>query len=348
MLPVVAPIGGTSATSLRPRDLAAGSAEHLKCAAPRVLAPAAAAAVLASRGFVRRRNFRRPTRRRAWFGKSNQEKFESYVEQCSSYTARDLACLKPRWRTLLTGIQAGLEMPALVEAVKILYDDILPLRLGADLVSRQLNRAVTEARDRIRSDIPDGDVVAHRQLFDSMDFDKTGTLKKWEVEKITSHVGLLSETGQEAHDSITDRLIQLLTDLGHEGTKQIEFPDFLEGASRLLCIDSDSEPLSADQTRRIVTDLLPEDDGELHLQTSQYDKRFDEIVKFILDWEAEGTPLTENGRLGKVLEGSFAAAKNQEVLDALRFVYNDIAPFRIAGELIFGIVSRFLRAPTTA
>eukprot|EP00439_Symbiodinium_sp_Y106_P050745 s1223_g6.t1 len=116
-------------------------------------------------------------------------------------------------------------MPALVEAVKILYDDILPLRLGADLVSRQLNRAVTEARDRIRSDIPDGDVVAHRQLFDSMDFDKTGTLKKWdpgEVEKITSHVGLLSETGQEAHDSITDRLIQLLTDLGHEGTKQID------------------------------------------------------------------------------------------------------------------------------
>eukprot|EP00439_Symbiodinium_sp_Y106_P052418 s1223_g7.t1 len=75
-----------------------------------------------------------------------------------------------------------------------------------------------------------------------------------------------------------------------------------------------------------------EDDGELHLQTSQYDKRFDEIVKFILDWEAEGTPLTENGRLGKVLEGSFAAAKNQEVLDALRFVYNDIAPFRIAGD----------------
>eukprot|EP00439_Symbiodinium_sp_Y106_P041375 s1223_g5.t1 len=87
----------------RPRDLAAGSAEHLKCAAPRVLAPAAAAAVLASRGFVRRRNSQRPTRRRAWFGKSNQEKFESYVEQCSSYTARDLACLKPRWRTLLIG-----------------------------------------------------------------------------------------------------------------------------------------------------------------------------------------------------------------------------------------------------
>ena len=25
-----------------------------------------------------------------------------------------------------------------------------------------------------------GDVVAHRQLFDSMDFDKTGTLKKWD------------------------------------------------------------------------------------------------------------------------------------------------------------------------
>ena len=53
----------------------------------------------------------------------------------------------------------------------------------------------------------------------------------------------------------------------------------------------------------------------------------DEIVKFIRDWEAEGTHLTANGRLGAVLEGSFSAAQDEEVVAALRFVYNDIAPF---------------------
>ncbi|CAJ1403110.1 unnamed protein product [Effrenium voratum] len=281
--------------------------------------------------------------RRAWFGKSNKEKFENYLAQCSGYTERDLACLPPRWRTLLKGIKAGLCIPSLVKAVKILYDDILPLRMGADLVSRQLDQKVLEATNRIGQDIPDSQLVAHRELFDTLDADGSGTIGKQELEAINSAV-LLGPGGQKLHDSVNERLSKLVTALSDD-CDEIDFPEFLEGAGRLLCEDT-GEPLTAEQTRQIVRDLMP------HMPTwkkadGKYNQRFEEIVTFIQDWEKEGTHLTGNGRLGKVLLGSFEAAKDEEVLEALRFVYNDIAPFRVAGELIFGIVSRFIRAPTT-
>ncbi|CAJ1435750.1 unnamed protein product, partial [Effrenium voratum] len=130
--------------------------------------------------------------------------------------------------------------------------------------------------------------------------------------------------GQKLHDSVNERLSKLVTALSDD-CDEIDFPEFLEGAGRLLCEDT-GEPLTAEQTRQIVRDLMP------HMPTwkkadGKYNQRFEEIVTFIQDWEKEGTHLTGNGRLGKVLLGSFEAAKDEEVLEALRFVYNDIAPF---------------------
>lgn len=288
----------------------------------------------------------RSTQRRAWFGKSNQEKFESYVAQCSNYTERQLVCLPPRWRTLLKGIKAGLQIPSLVSAVQILYDDIMPLRMGSDLLSRQLDSKVREATARISSDIPDGDLFAHRELFDTIDADGSGVIKKSELDAFNSAV-LLGPNGQKAHESVMNSLQKIITGLYEADQRVIDFPEFLEGAGRLICEDC-GEPLTQEQTRRILEDLMPSEGRSEAQSDSKHDQRFDEIVKFIRDWEAEGTHLTANGRLGKVLEGSFAAAQDEEVVAALRFVYNDIAPFRIAGELIFGIVSRFLRTPQSS
>lgn len=307
------------------------------------------ATAAASRGARRNSSFRNCRNLRliiprsaGWFGKSNQEKFESYVAQCSNYTDRQLVCLPPRWRTLLKGIKAGLRIPSLVSAVQILYDDIMPLRMGADLLSRQLDEKVRQATDRISNDIPDGDLFAHRELFDSIDADGSGIIHKSELEAFNSAV-LLGPNGQKAHESVMNSLSKVITGL-YEADQVIDFPEFLEGASRLICEDC-GETLSPEQTRRILGDLMPSERSKGET-TSKHDQRFDEIVAFIRDWEAEGTHLTANGRLGMVLEGSFAAAQDEEVVAALRFVYNDIAPFRIAGELIFGIVSRFLRTPS--
>lgn len=271
------------------------------------------------------------------------------MDQCRSYTERDVACLPPRWRVLLTGIKAGLKITPLLEAIQILYEDIPPLRMGGDFIVKQLELKVCQAKQEINQQIPDQDVVAGRALFDTIDSDGDGSISDTELAAFREEVeanpllGGWHDPSHKAHDSIQHAVLDIMEELDKDGDNHINFPEFLAGASRLLSVDN-TGPLTSEQTKTILNAILPS-----HLLKTgpgfagQHDERFDEIVQFILALEQQRLAKESNDRLEIVLQGSFAAAKDPEVLAALRFVFNEIKLIRIAGEMIFVIVRRFVR-----
>jgi len=250
---------------------------------------------------------------------------------------------------LLTGIKAGLKITPLLEAIKILYEDIPPLRMGGHFIVKQLELKVCQAKQEINQQIPDQDVVAGRALFDTIDSDGDGSISDTELaafrEEVESNplLGGWHDPSHKAHDSIQHAVLDIMEELDKDGDKHIQFPEFLAGASRLLSVDN-TGPLTSEQTKTILNAILPS-----HLLKNglgfagQHDERFDEIVQFILALEQQRHAKESNDRLEIVLKGSFAAAKDPEVLAALRFAFNEIKPIRIAGEMIFVIVRRFVR-----
>merc|ERR1712008_519580 len=71
---------------------------------------------------------------------------------------------------------------------------------------------------------------------------------------------------------------------------------------------------------------------------SQYETRFNEILQFIiaLEEKLENRTVTSN-MIHTVLAGSFEAARNPRVVAALRTVYCEIGPIRVAGDMVFSV-----------
>jgi hypothetical protein len=81
--------------------------------------------------------------------------------------------------------------------------------------------------------------------------------------------------------------------------------------------------------------------GSLDDKRRRFSHRYDEMLTSFYEWE-DIMPSGE-GRRMDVVRGCFVGARNPAVVDALRIVYVDYSPLRVAGDIIFKLVSSVMR-----
>merc|ERR1712098_667104 len=101
-----------------------------------------------------------------------------------------------------------------------------------------------------------------------------------------------------------------------------------------------AEELNSEDIHLIVRKMR-ENIGEIGLTHCQYEARFTKILQFIINLESDlNIEELRSERLRKILLGSFEASKSTEVVTSLKYVYCNITPIRVAGDLIFSLVSK--------
>ena len=77
-------------------------------------------------------------------------------------------------------------------------------------------------------------------------------------------------------------------------------------------------------------------------EQSKHGDRYDNMLKLFLEWERDQDLFSDkikSPRLRIVLKGCFVGARTPSVAETLKVVYEDFPPLRIAGNLIFKLMS---------
>ncbi|CAE8593339.1 unnamed protein product [Polarella glacialis] len=275
-----------------------------------------------------------------FFGPSSEElqdKLDRHIVAVNSYTDREVACILPKWRTLLIGIKAGLKLPSLLKAIHMLYVDILPLRIGGDYIMNATTEMIQEGNARAKSTIPDADLILASTLFDALDVDSSGQISEHNLRAIGFTPSAITEI-MDALDADGNHQIDMSEFFAHSvGDAE---PDIFDVLGHNLASADIAEDLSAHDIQLIVSKMRSQIDSS-GSTGSKYEARFNKILQFIIGLEPrlEKKPLSSQ-RVQTILAGSFEAAKDPDVVTALRFVYSEVRLIRIAGDLIYGIVTQ--------
>eukprot|EP00419_Tripos_fusus_P038688 CAMPEP_0172772548 /NCGR_PEP_ID=MMETSP1074-20121228/192582_1 /TAXON_ID=2916 /ORGANISM="Ceratium fusus, Strain PA161109" /LENGTH=315 /DNA_ID=CAMNT_0013608679 /DNA_START=74 /DNA_END=1021 /DNA_ORIENTATION=+ len=277
-----------------------------------------------------------------FFGKSSdelQDTLDKYISVVNSYEERDIVCMPTNWSILLTGMKAGLKLPLLLKAVRVLYVDMLPLRVGADFLMKAINEMVKEGNQKVKQSIPDADLTLASTLFDVLDVDGSGTISESNLQAI----GLTPSAIADIMDAIDidgnhqiDRF-EFMADRAGDNE-----PDVFNVLIHVLTTAGIAKDMSTQDIEGIVNDMRLHADNS-GSNTDGNEAKFNEILQFITDLEPKlENRNISNNRMKSILDGSLEAAKDPEVVAALRFVYSQIGPIRVAGDLIYGLVKRFM------
>eukprot|EP00931_Biecheleriopsis_adriatica_P104816 TRINITY_DN79437_c0_g1_i1.p1 TRINITY_DN79437_c0_g1~~TRINITY_DN79437_c0_g1_i1.p1 ORF type:complete len:358 (-),score=63.64 TRINITY_DN79437_c0_g1_i1:158-1231(-) len=279
-----------------------------------------------------------------FFGPSNDElqsKLDGYISEVDSYTEREVACMPTKWRALVLGIKAGLKLPSLLKAVRLLYADVLPLRVGGDFIMKGISSSIQEGKENTKITIPDADLVLASALFEKLDVDGSGRISEENLRAIGLTSSAISEL-MEAVDTDGNREIDLFEFMADKVGD--DAPDIFDHLGHHLVSADLADGMDPKDLNGIVSKIRSEIDTSGYSSASRHEARFDQILRFILDLEQklEDKPIP-SGRMQTILAGSFEAAKDIQVVSALRFVYCEVAPLRLAGDLVYGIVTKFVR-----
>ena len=270
-----------------------------------------------------------------------------------------------RFRGLLTGVSAAVKDEQVSMAFRVLYEDLGPVRVGGDLIFRKLERELVKTKDAAETvrklGREDSCVVAARTIFDAVDADASGTVSRQEL----LDSDLLRSLGQ-CQDCTCDKKgnCQSVAKFMDEIDKthpdgELHFGEFMVAAHHLLYEGDASLSLfgGGDAVDDLVDQLLSNDEIESNgkngkERADRYAKRFDGMCEEFDSWEGDAedgnssvmTRAQErNPRLALVLEGCFAGAKKPPVVDALKILYVDFLPLRMAGDLIFKLMRKLAR-----
>ena len=150
---------------------------------------------------------------------------------------------------------------------------------------------------------------------------------------------------------------ELVQKLDRHDNRKIGLEDFLIGLHQ--CAEDQCE-LEGDGcfALQVVHELLEEIDSmenptECEIKTAKliareakelkHVMRYNEMVEIFKGWKDQMPGLEDKpGRKWEVVQGCFVGAENQKVVDALRIVYVDYAPLRVAAECILSLAASLL------
>uniref|UniRef100_A0A6U3VR31 Uncharacterized protein n=1 Tax=Ditylum brightwellii TaxID=49249 RepID=A0A6U3VR31_9STRA len=272
-----------------------------------------------------------------------------------------------RFRGLLTGVSAAINDEKVSEAFRVLYEDLGPVRVGGDLIFSKLEREIaktkgTDAADNVRAlGRDDSCVVAARKIFDAVDADASGTVSSLELldSDLLRSLGQCQDCTCEKKGNCQSvaRFMDEIDKTHPEG--ELHFGEFMMAAHHLLYEGDASVSLfgGGDAVDDLVDQLLSNNEAVSNGKSGKeradrYAKRFDNMCEEFDSWEsgAEDSDSSvmsrareRNPRLALVLEGCFAGAKKPPVVDALKILYVDFLPLRMAGDLIFKLMRKLAR-----
>lgn len=198
----------------------------------------------------------------------HSNKFNRMVERFSNYDETDILSLKnERLIHLIHGGQESLNDINVVTAFRILYEDLMPVRIGGDVLFNILESSIQKARGS-RENISDYDISRGQSI-------RSAALEDIPV-----------ISGKEKY---RNRYMHMVTSFSCWSDRLLKNTDIYSNANRM-----------------------------------------------------ESTKLVDanSDRIGMVLNGCLAGAKNSGVVKALGILYEDYLPIRMAGDVIFKLVEK--------
>ena len=230
----------------------------------------------------------------------------------------------------------------------MLYEDIGPVRVAGDLIFSKLEREVAKSKETAGAGAvqalgrDDACVVAARKVFDAVDADASGTISFQEL----LESDLLGRLGGCSDSESVRRFMDEIDKTHPEG--ELHFDEFLVASHNVLYAGDASMSLFGgdDCAEDLVDEMLNGREGEIGQEkVDRYSQRFDAMCEEFDLWDEDKSTLSKaekNPRMGLVLEGCFAGAKNPPVVGALKTLYVDFRPLRMAGDLIFMLMRKLV------
>lgn len=286
-----------------------------------------------------------------------EQEFRQLLSDFTQYTARDILCLRDyRTRVLFEGVVASADEPLVYRAFEVLFEDLYPLRVAGRIVAKKLLNVIEESIQDHEKEV--AEVV-----------EKTGLTQKDVEEARLSFLSVSVPLNGKAYFTVdqllnTDIAITIVNILGFDSPRvfleridaqtpgRLQFSELMVGlhtCAEELCALEDCN--AAQTIQQVVIDLvgfpsaLP---SEKDMKRQRFSDRYDDMVSAFRQWEGR---IPENNpdmgrrqeRVMEVVQGCFRGAENKHVVNALRILYTDYSGLRIAGDLIFGIVSKLMK-----
>ena len=260
----------------------------------------------------------------------------------SEYTEEDIQSIpNPRVRALYDGVAASAYEPAVYRSFEVLFEDLGPLRVAGRMIFGKLKSQMEASIDQRQQEITrlmaltgleEEELRASRLAFMSISQEGKGghavVTKQQLIDTgiANSFVDLMNYSNEQ------DFLKQL------EG-KEWRFEAFITALQ--LCTDSQSCSLEQCNPSTVLQEAMirmparatiPVDPRKL-----KHMERYDMMVNKFKEWE-NFVPKGEGRRLD-ILRGCFVGAENEKVVEALKIVYVDYSALRMAGDLIFSLMT---------
>lgn len=268
------------------------------------------------------------------------KRFDGMIERLTLDSAT-LTCVdNVRLRAVLRGVGEAGRVPDVRSSFQILYEDMAPIRMAADLIFPRLESTCDEAASQSQ-ELPKStslavsmdELDAARRLFDAIDADGGGSISKEELEE-SGLLSIINDGERETGDLTIDGFMEEADTDGDGDVSFVEFATYAASCEQLEGTDL------IDVLAAVCKATVPPEAGGGTKKESPSEK-FDKMLATVDIWYGQlgvDVDLLEEARLGRVLLGCFAGAKVPEVVEALRICYTDFKPLRVAGDLIFKVI----------
>jgi len=279
------------------------------------------------------------------------------MREFASYTPKDIASTPdPRYQALYEGVAAGANEILVMNAFSVAYQDLLPIRLAGRMIYRHLKSTMEECIEERDSEeellVNDHGLDMHtinhgRSAFmaivkdDASDGSSEGYMT----------IGAMIDSG------IVDTVVELLEfesfdefakmmDAEHD--EKITFEKFMVGLQNCKGNkETGSCDVNCDLSEvldEIMTRMEPieaaRNEVDFDKRKKKFSDRYDHMVQTFEEWE-EHAP-SGDGRMWEILKGSFAGAKNEKIVKALKIVYMDYSALRVGGDLVFKLMGKLM------
>ena len=257
------------------------------------------------------------------FGRSRESRLEKRTKRFDGMIERltldsaTLTCVdNVRMRAVLRGVGEAGRVPDVRGSFQILYEDMAPIRMAADLIFPRLESTCDEAASQSQ-ELPKStslavsmdELDAARRLFDAIDADGGGSISKEELEE-SGLLSIINDGERETGDLTIDGFMEEADTDGDGDVSFVEFATYAASCEQLDGADLVSV-LAAVGKAGQAGGGSPSAKGK-----ESPSMKFDRMLATVDTWQERlgiDLDLLEDARLGRVLLGCFAGAKVPEV-----------------------------------
>jgi hypothetical protein len=305
-----------------------------------------------------------------------EKEFYTMMTDFSYYTPKDIQSIPDSsYRALYNGVSAGSNEPLVMNAFAIIFNDLMPIRIAGRMIFKHLknvmdsnieNRVQEEVRVQNETGLSIDAIDDGRRLFmsalqmvtDSGSGDE-GTLTMTELidSGIVETVVELME--YDSFDEFVSRMEQdedekinfekfmvglqkcaLLKNSSGSGSGNENYIDDGNGEMVLCDISCDLEEVLSVTAQRMATVEAKKTMMTISERKKKHSDKYDEMVRTFEEWE-KVVP-SGDGRMIQVLDGCFAGAKNERIVQALKIVYMDYSALRVGGDLVYKLMGKLV------